>query len=128
VHEGVPAPDADLSRKRGIVEAFLKASREGDFEGLLAILDPGIVARADEAAQRLGSLAEIRGPAAVAQTFKGRAQAARAALIDGELAVAVVLGGKLRVALRLAFSGDTIAGMEAIADPDTLVALDIEML
>ena len=78
-----PAPDADFSRQKQIVDAFLAASRGGDFEGLLAVLDPEIVFRADQAAQRLGALAEIRGAAAVAQTFKGRAQGAKPALVDG---------------------------------------------
>ena len=93
--------DADFNRQKNIVEAFLKASREGDFEGLLAVLDPDVVLRADDAAQRLGSLAEIRGAAAVAETFKGRAQAAKPALVDGTLALAVILGGQLRIVLRL---------------------------
>src|SRR6266700_3091914 len=64
--QGTPSvPDVDLSRQRTIVDAFLAASRGGDFEGLLAVLDPDVVFRADHAAQRLGSLAEIRGAAAV---------------------------------------------------------------
>ena len=84
--QGTPqVPEADLGRQRQIVEAFLAASRDGDFEGLLAVLDPDVVFRADPAAQRLGSLAEIRGAAAVAETFKGRAQAAKPALVDGRL-------------------------------------------
>ena len=99
-----PIVDADLDHKRRIVDAFLAASKNGDFEGLLAVLDPDVVFRADEAAVRLGSLAEIRGAAAVAGTFKGRAQAARPALADGTMAVAVIFGGRLRIVLRLAFA------------------------
>jgi RNA polymerase sigma-70 factor (ECF subfamily) len=127
--QGTPAvADADLGRKRKIVEAFLAASRGGDFEGLLAVLDPDVVFRADDAAQRLGSLAEIRGAAAVAATFKGRAQAAKPALVDGALAVAVILGGQLRVALRLTFTGDKIAAVEAVADAERLGEFDVEVL
>jgi RNA polymerase sigma-70 factor (ECF subfamily) len=77
---------------------------------------------------RLGSLAEIRGAAAVAETFKGRAQAARPALIDGELAIAVIFGGQLRIALRLAFEGDRIAEVEAVADAARIRAFDVEVL
>ena len=95
--QGAPPPEEDVSRQRKIVEAFLAASRNSDFEGLLAVLDPDVQFRADQAAQRLGSLAEIRGAAAVAETFKGRAQAAKSALVDGELGVAVILGGQLRI-------------------------------
>ena len=123
-----PLPDADFSRQKQIVDAFLAASRSGDFEGLLAVLDPEIVFRADHAAQRLGSLAEIRGAATVAETFKGRAQAARPALVDGALAVAVVLGGQLRIVLRLTISGERISAVDAVADADAIATLDVELL
>jgi RNA polymerase sigma-70 factor (ECF subfamily) len=123
-----PIGDADLERKRRIVDAFLAASKNGDFEGLLAVLDPDVVFRADEAAVRLGSLAEIRGAAAVAGTFKGRAQAARPALADGTMAAAVIFGGKLRIVLRLAFAGDRISGVEAIADAARIGGMDVEVL
>jgi RNA polymerase sigma-70 factor (ECF subfamily) len=127
--QGTPAvPDADLGRQRQIVEAFLAASRGGDFEGLLAVLDPDVVFRADDAAQRLGSLAEIRGAAAVAETFKGRAQAAKPALVDGALALAVIMGGQLRIVLRLTMKDDRIAGVEAIADAERLGQFDLELL
>jgi RNA polymerase sigma factor (sigma-70 family) len=126
--QGAPAPDAELSHKRRIVEAFLKASREGDFEGLLAVLDPDVVFRADAAAQRLGALAEIRGAQAVAQTFKGRARAAKPALVDGEMGGAVVLGGVLRIALRVTFAGDRIAAVDAVADEEQLAEIDLEVL
>jgi RNA polymerase sigma factor (sigma-70 family) len=126
--QGVPPPDADLGRQRKIVEAFLAAAREGDFEGLLAVLDADVVVRADQAAQRLGSLAEIRGAAAVAETFKGRAQAAKPALIDGALGVAVIFGGKLRIVLRLTITGDRIAAVDAIADAERVRQFDLELL
>ena len=63
--------EADLGRQRKIVDAFLAASRGGDFEGLLAVLDPDVVFRADPAAQRLGSLAEIRGAARGGRNLQG---------------------------------------------------------
>jgi RNA polymerase sigma factor (sigma-70 family) len=123
-----PVSDADFSRRKKIVDAFLAAARNSDFEGLLAVLDPDVVLRADDAAQRLGSLAEIRGAAAVAQTFKGRAAAARPALVDGALGLAVIFGRKLRIVLRLTFTDDRIAAVEAVADAGRLGAFDIEIL
>lgn len=126
--QGAPVPEMDQSRQRAIVDAFLKASREGNFEGLLAALDPDVVFRADQAAVRLGTLAEIRGADAVAQLYKGRAQAARTALVDGKIGVAVILGGRLRIALRVMFRDDRIVGIEALADPEQVAALDVEVL
>ncbi|MBR0754913.1 sigma-70 family RNA polymerase sigma factor [Bradyrhizobium jicamae] len=123
-----PAPDADLGGQRRIVEAFLAASRNGDFEGLLAVLDPDVVVRADHTAQRLGSLPVIRGAAAVAEAFKGRAQAARPAMVDGELGVAVIFGGRLRIVLRVTISGERIAAIEATADPSQIETFDVEVL
>ncbi|MBR1121445.1 sigma-70 family RNA polymerase sigma factor [Bradyrhizobium lablabi] len=126
--QGAPPPDADLGRQRKIVDAFIAASRNGDFEGLLAVLDPDVRFRADEAAQRLGSLAEMRGAPAVAAAFKGRAQAARTALVDGAPAIAVILGGQLRIVVRLTIAGDRIAAVEAVADADRIAEFDVEML
>lgn len=127
--QGTPQVAApDLGRQLKIVDAFLAASREGDFEGLLAVLDPDVVFRADQAAVRLGSLAEIRGARAVAETFKGRAQAARPALADGLPALAVILGGQLRIVLRLTVAGDRIAAVEATADAERIAQFDLEVL
>jgi len=123
-----PAPDADFSRQKRIVDAFLAASRNGDFEGLLAVLDPDVEFRADAAAQRLGSLGEIRGAAAVAETFKGRAQAAKPALVDGTFALAVVLGGQLRIVVRLTIQRERISAIEAVADAERIGTFDVEML
>jgi RNA polymerase sigma-70 factor (ECF subfamily) len=126
--QGTPPPDADFSRQKNIVEAFLKASRDGDFEGLLAVLDPEVVLRADSAAQRLGSLAEIHGATAVAEAFKGRARAARPALVDGGPALAVILGGELRIVVRLTISGERISAIDAVADVEQIGAFDVTLL
>lgn len=122
------AADGDAPRQRRVVEAFLAASRDGDFEGLLAVLDPEVVFRADAAAQRLGSLAEIRGATAVAETFKGRAQTAKPALVDGGPGLAVILGGQLRIVLQFTIVGDRIVAFEAIADAERIAALGVEIL
>ncbi|MGY3618658.1 sigma-70 family RNA polymerase sigma factor [Bradyrhizobium sp. USDA 10063] len=126
--QGSREADGDAPRQRRIVEAFLAASRDGDFEGLLAVLDPDVVFRADAAAQRLGSLAEIRGATAVAETFKGRAQTAKPALVDGGPALAVILGGQLRIVLQFTIAGDRITAFEAIADAERIATFNIEVL
>lgn len=127
--QGKEPPRADFERQRQIVEAFLAAARAGDFEALLTMLDPDVVFRPDAAAMQMGgNVVELRGAAAVAQSFKGRAQAAKAALVDGALAVSVAFGGQLRIVLGLTFANGKIAVIEAIADPARIAAFDVEVL
>jgi RNA polymerase sigma factor (sigma-70 family) len=123
-----PVSEVDQPRQRKVVEAFLAASQRGDFEALLAVLDPNVMFRADAFAVRMGGTAELRGAAAVAETFKGRAQAAKAATVDGGLALAVIFGGRLRIVLRLTLANDKIATIEAIADPARIAAFDVVLL
>ena len=125
--QGAPViAEADLSRQRHVVDAFLTASRGGDMNALLAVLDPDVIFRADAVAAQMGSLAEIRGRAAVAEAFRGRAQAALPAVINGAVGAVVVLGGQLRIALRLTVGNDgRIIGMDAMADPEQLRKLDV---
>src|SRR6478735_8296794 len=73
--------DAERARQRRVVEAFLAASRAGDFTALLELLDPEVVMRADPAAAAMGAAALVRGPAAVAEVFNGGARAARLAVL-----------------------------------------------
>jgi len=127
--QGVSArPEADLSRQRMIVDAFLAASRNGDFEALLAVLDPEVVFRSDATAIKMGGAAELRGAEAVANTFKGRAQAAKPAVVDGAMAVAVVFGGRLRIVLELHIVDDRIVSIQAVGDQDRLQGFEIAVL
>lgn len=128
VQGATPPVDADSGRDRKVVDAFLTAARSGDFAALLEVLDPDVVVRADPVAVRMGSLAEIRGAAAVAHVFKGRAQSARPALVDGAMAVAVIMGSQIRIVLKLTLANDRIAAIDAIAEPGPLGDLDIEIL
>jgi hypothetical protein len=126
--QGAPlSPDDDVARQREVAAAFLAASRDGNFAELLGVLDPEVVFRADRAAVQMGGTAEIRGGAAVAQTFKGRAQAARVALVDGTVGLAVVLQGRLRIVLALTISDDRIMAIDAIADPEHVAQLDVQI-
>lgn len=127
--QGTPvSPEADRARQRRVIEAFLAASRDGDFEALLSILDPEVVFRADEAATRLGSEAELRGPEAVAIHFKGRARGAKPATLDGALGVLVESHGKMLLVLRVTLKGDRIIGIDAVADAESLTGLEVNVL
>ena len=125
---GTKASQAAVASQRKVVDAFLAAARSGDVAGLLAVLDPDVVLHADRAAVRLGGIAELSGAEAVADNFKGKAQQARPALVDGALGVVVAPQGRLLLVLNLTFAGDRIASIEVVADPDRLEALDLSTL
>ena len=126
--QGSAPPDTDLTRQRAVVDAFLAASRGGDFGALLAVLDPDVVLRADPAAVRMGVSREVRGAAAVARTFAGRARAARPALVDGVPAAVWAPGGRPRVVLGFTIAGGRIVGIDLLADPERLRRLDLAVL
>ena len=121
-------PDADLTRQREVVDAFLAAARGGDFEALLAVLDPDVMLRADPAAVRLGTSHEIRGAAVVAQNFSGRARAARPALVNGTVGAVWAPGGRPRAVLGFTITRGKIVEIDAIADPERLSQLDLTFL
>src|SRR6266508_517206 len=125
---GATVPDSDLTRRREVVDAFLAASRGGDFEGLLALLDPDVVLRADRTTLKMGALKEVRGAAEVAATFSGRAKGAQPALVDGTVEAVWAPGGKLRVFFRFTITGRKIAQIDLIGDPERLRQLDFVVL
>ncbi len=107
------------------MQAFLNASRRGDFAALLAALDPDVVLRADGAAVRTGAEAEVRGALAVAGTFSGRAKAARPALVDGAPGLAWVQGGAARAVFAFTIDGDRIVAIDLLVEPDTLARMEL---
>lgn len=130
-----PSEAADPERQREVVQAFLLASRTGDLAGLLAVLHPDVVLRADAVAvaeaQRRKALgapalaAELIGADAVAQTYVGRARAARLALIDGRFGAVWAPQGTPRSALLMTIEGGRIVAIEVVAQPAELAELDI---
>jgi RNA polymerase sigma factor (sigma-70 family) len=121
-------PDADLTRQREVVDAFLAASRGGDFDALLAVLDPDVVLRADRAAVQMGASREVRGAAAVADTFSGRARAAQPALVNGAVGLVWATGGRPRIVFGFTITRGKIVEIDLVADPDRLRQLDMAIL
>jgi RNA polymerase sigma-70 factor (ECF subfamily) len=123
-----PAGGADLARQWTVVDAFLAASREGDFEGLLAILDPDVVLRADAGAGPLGPSVLIRGPREViaqAQRFASLGRFARPVLVNGAPGFLVVRDGESLALLAATVQNDKITEMDILADPVRLRELDL---
>jgi len=120
--------DADFTRQRAVVDAFLAASRGGDFSELLALLDPDVVLRVDRAAADMGASGDIHGAEAVAGQFAGRAQVAQLALIGGAVGAVWALHGEPRVIFSFTLAHGKIVAIDLIADPERLRQLDPAIL
>ena len=125
------APDADLARQREVVDAFFAASRDGDFETLLAVLDPDVVLRIDGGAVRAGLSREVRGAAAVAEqtlTFSRLSPFIRRALVNGVAGVVVAPRGRPFAVMGFTVRGGKIVEIDVLADPERLGRLDLAVL
>jgi RNA polymerase sigma factor (sigma-70 family) len=129
--QGAEAPEGDRARQRMVVEAFLAASREGDFEALLALLDPHVVVRADAAAAGTAAPRMVRGAAAVASQalgFARRARFARPALVDGAVGLVVTPPGRPWLVLGFTIRRGRIAAIDILADPERVRRLHVALL
>ncbi len=120
-----PSLEADLTRQREVIDAFLTASRGGDFAVLLTLLDPDVVVRADPVATHMGAFAEVRGAEAVAETFAGGARAARPALVNGTPGAVWMHGKTPRVVFDFTISRGKIVAIDILADLERLRQLDV---
>ncbi len=131
VQGAAPAPDVDLTAQRGVVDAFLAAARGGDFEALVALLDPEVVLRVDRGAVRPGASSEVRGARAVAEqvrSFARLAPSARPALVNGAPGFVVAPHGRPVAVAGFALARGTIVAIDLLADPARLRALDLSAL
>jgi RNA polymerase sigma-70 factor (ECF subfamily) len=138
VRGAAPSSGADRARQRQVVDAFLAASRDGDFEGLLAVLDPEVVVRADDAAVAAAAANQAQGAPmlssrarsarAAAEIFLGRARAAQPALVEGSVGAAWAPGGRPRAVFAITIDRGKIVEIEMIADPERIGRLDVELL
>ena len=124
----VVAKPADLARQWTVVDAFLAASRDGDFEGLLAILDPDIVLRADAGAGPFGPSGLTRGAREViaqAQRFAPLGRFAHRVLVNGAPGFLIVRDGEPIALMAVTVQDGRIAELDVLADPVRLAALDL---
>jgi RNA polymerase sigma factor (sigma-70 family) len=128
VQGATPPRHVDLARQRRIVDAFLTALREGDFEKLVAMLDPDVVLRDDSSQLPPGAAAIMRGArdvGAYALSFSRHARVVEPALVDGAVGLAIVPQGRLFGALGFTFSGEKITEIDMISDPEHLRRVDL---
>ena len=128
---GGPMAARRLARQRAVAEAFIAASRAGDRDALLAVLDPDVVLHADAAAVPAGRPSELRGAAAVANGARLSSQRSRYSvlvLVDGVPGIVYAPQGKVEIVLAFSYRDDRISGIEVIADAGRLDALELAVL
>jgi len=125
---GAEVPDADATRQRAVIDAFLAAARGGKFERLLAVLDPDAVLRADASAVRAGASSETRGAAAIAEVFVKRPFDARPALVNGSPGLAWAPGGRPKAVFRFTVRRGRVVAIDLIGEPERLRRLDTVLL
>ncbi len=125
----VPAPDPDLARQREVVDAFFAAARAGDFDALVAVLDPGVVLRIDAGAAQPEASMAIRGADAVArQALTGLSRGLRVArlhpaLVNGAAGMVVAVRGRPFTVMGFTIAGGQIAEIDAVSDPERVRAI-----
>jgi RNA polymerase sigma-70 factor, ECF subfamily len=132
----VPAPDPDLARQRDVVDAFFLAARGGDFDALVALLDPDVVLRIDAGARRPAASMVVHGAAAVARQarsglrpiFARQVVHLRPALVNGAAGVVVTLGGQPMTVMGFTVAEGKIAEIDAIADPERVRRIAVAVL
>ena len=127
---GAPEPDADLATQRKVVDAFLAAAREGDFDALVAVLDPDVVLRADSGAVAAAVSREVRGAEAVARQALAfsRGLLVQPALVNGAVGVVATRDGVPFAVGGFTVRGGKIVEIDILADPERLARLDLTVL
>jgi RNA polymerase sigma-70 factor (ECF subfamily) len=131
VQGAATAPTADLTHQRAVVDAFFAAARGGDFDALVAVLDPEVVLRTDGGVVRPGASAVVRGAREVAKRALNFAQPAamvRPALVNGAAGVVVVRDGRPLSVMGFTVTDGKIVAIDALADPERLNQLDLSVL
>ena len=130
--QGVPAvPDTDLGGQRQVVDAFFAAARDGDFDALVAVLDPDVVLRSDGGTLRPEASVIRRGAEAVARQalmFARLSPFVRPALVNGAAGVVVAPAGRAVSVMGFTVAGGKIIAIDALADPERLAELDLSVL
>jgi RNA polymerase sigma factor (sigma-70 family) len=128
VRDQAPGPDADLPRQREVVDAFFAAARDGDFDALVAVLDPDVVLRTDGGTARPGLTSVIRGAAAVASQalmFANRGPFARPALVNGSPGIVVAPDGRPVSVMGFTVAHGRIVEIDSVVDPERLAQLGL---
>jgi hypothetical protein len=128
--QGAPEPDPDLARQREVVDAFFAASRDGDFDALVAVLDPDVELRIDGGVRRQEASLVLRGAAAVAghtATYSKLHPFVRPALVNGTAGAVIAPRGRLFSVMAFTVTNGKITQIDALLDPERLARLELSI-
>jgi RNA polymerase sigma-70 factor (ECF subfamily) len=125
VQGATTASEAELAHQHEIVDAFLAASRTGDFAALLSVLDPDVVFRVDETVTTASPFSNMRGAQTVAKAFKGRARGLQPVLVNGAAGAMWAPNGQPRGVFRFTLNNGKITEIQVVGDPEQINQLDL---
>ncbi|MBV8747125.1 MAG: sigma-70 family RNA polymerase sigma factor [Xanthobacteraceae bacterium] len=131
VREQAPVPERDLARQREVVDAFFAAAHDGDFDRLVAVLDPDVVLRTDGGTHRPGASVVMRGAKAIAEralTFARASLSRKPALVNGAAGVVVICGDRPFSVIGFTVVGSRIVEIDILSDPERLQRVDLSVL
>ena len=125
IHDAAPSPDTDLVAQHAVVDAFFAAGRAGDFDRLVAVLDPDVSLRGDFGP---GGQRTVRGASAVAGLARGYADPAREvrpAVVNGAAGAVIFVAGEPTAVMGFVVRGGRIAAIDVLADPERIARIDL---
>jgi RNA polymerase sigma-70 factor, ECF subfamily len=125
IHDAAPNPDSDLAAQHAVVDAFFAAGRAGDFDRLIAVLDPDVSLRGDFGP---GQVRSARGAAAVAglaRSYAAPEREARPAVINGAAGAVIFIAGNPTAVMGFVVRGGRIAAIDVLADPERIARIDV---
>jgi ketosteroid isomerase-like protein len=128
VQGAATVPDADITRQRAVVDAFFAAARDGNFDALVAVLDPDVVLRSDGGVLRPAATVVVRGAEEVAGQalmFARLSPFVIPALVNGAAGVVVVPNGRPFSVMGFTVAGGKVVEIDVVVDPERLAQLDL---
>jgi RNA polymerase sigma factor (sigma-70 family) len=125
IHDAAPSPDTDLVAQHAVVDAFFAAGRAGDFDRLVAVLDPDVSLRGDFGP---GGQRTVRGASAVAglaRRYADPAREVRSAVVNGAAGAVIFVGDRATAIMGFVVRGGRIAAIDVLADPERIARIDL---
>jgi len=125
IHDAAPSPDTDLAAQRAVVDAFFAAGRAGDFDRLVAVLDPDVSLRGDFGAAAVRSVRGASTVAGMARTYAAPEREARPAVVNGAAGAVIVVDGRPNAVMGFVVRGGLIVAIDVLADPARIARIDL---